>query len=109
MCVLQPISYSLLVALRYRPLPLPNRKGLARQITEPASASGGRAAPPDPRQTAGSVPIVAGLPVARSACTYPRHGSGSVFWLPVLLPNSRKGIGIRPRNGVATARANMKI
>ncbi len=44
MCVLQPISYSLLVAFCYRHLPPPNRKGLARQITEPAPASGGRAA-----------------------------------------------------------------
>src|SRR5271166_2157699 len=44
MCVLQRISYSWLVALCYRHLPPPNRKGLARQITEPAPASGGRAA-----------------------------------------------------------------
>jgi hypothetical protein len=35
-CVLQPIAYSLLVAFRYRHLPPPDRKGLARQITEPA-------------------------------------------------------------------------
>ena len=44
MRVLQRISYSLLVAFCYRHLPSPDRAGLACQITEPASASGGRAA-----------------------------------------------------------------
>ena len=47
---LQRINYSLLVAFCCRHQPPPDRKGPARQITEPASASGGRAAPPDPCQ-----------------------------------------------------------
>ena len=40
MCVLQRISYSLLIAFCYRQMPLPNRKGLARQIREPTPACG---------------------------------------------------------------------
>jgi hypothetical protein len=44
-------------------------------------------------------------PAARSACSSPRPGTGSGVWLPVLLPHSRKRVGIRPRNGPATARA----
>jgi hypothetical protein len=41
MCVLQPIAYSWPVAFRYRQLPPPDRKGLARQITEPARQPAG--------------------------------------------------------------------
>jgi hypothetical protein len=55
MCVLQRISYSLLVAFCYRHLPPPDRNGPARQITEPTSASGGRAARQVPAPAAGSV------------------------------------------------------
>ena len=78
MCVLQRISYSLLVAFCYRDLPPPDRAGLACQITEPASASGGRAA----RQ----------VPASRQVC---HIGAG--------LP--RGEIGLFPTRGKAATRS----
>ena len=99
MCVLQPNGYSLLVAFCYRHQPTAQS-----QRGSPARSRSRHLRPAD-ALLASSLPggrvchIVAGLPVARLACSYPRQGSGSVVWLPVLRPNSRKGVGIRPEMG----------
>ena len=91
MCVLQRIGYSLLVAFCYRHLPPPNRTGLARQITEPASASDGRAARQVPARRqdlsygGGSPGGETGLPAARGKAAARSSGS----------PDGRKGAGIR--------------
>src|SRR5215471_6839992 len=93
MCVLQRISYSLLVAFCYRDLPPPDRAGLACPITEPASASGGRAA----RQ----------VPASRQGRSY---RGGSPPWrdrpgrsTPVGLTRLTNPIGLFPTRGKAAA------
>jgi len=75
-CVLSRISYSLPTAFCYRHLPPPERKGLDRQITEPAPAPGSALLA---RSLPGGwiCPMVAGLPVARLACP-PARGKAAV-------------------------------
>src|SRR5271166_178273 len=99
MCVLQPISCSLLLAFCYRHLPPPDRRG-ARPPDHGVGICVRRTrCSPDPCQAAGSVLYWRVSPVARLACTCRRQGSGSVVWLPVLLPGKVGGAWTYSRSG----------